>query len=65
MVTQAEKGAIAREFWPQDVQQALEYYRWSRALFLSIRRKGLRRDFMMLAIYARRAYWSARKAAGL
>lgn len=66
MVTQAEKDAMAREFWPSDVKIALKAYREARAYYLSdsfgFPFYGHYRE---IALKYRRAYWNARKAAGL
>jgi hypothetical protein len=66
MVTQAEKEAIEREFWPGYVLKALEDYRLSRRLaFKTYLSSPSRRDFVRSAHNRRIAYWNARKAAGL
>ena len=69
MVTQAEKEAIALEYdsEPRWVEWALSEYRWHRKAMLHAKKYAFLnyKTKFDLAIAARRAYWSARKAAGL
>ncbi len=68
MVTQAEKDAIALEYDSEQrsVEWALYEYCYDRAIALSFEKGDPERtEAVKYALASRRAYWNARKAAGL